>query len=87
MTASAEGPLRTCVGCRRVAPQAELARYVVVDGRVVPDVEKRLPGRGSWLHLETSCLESALKRGAFARSQRRAVDASHLREASDPTSG
>jgi hypothetical protein len=38
-------PVRTCVGCRRARPQAELLRIVrTPDGRVEPDPERR--GRG-----------------------------------------
>ncbi|MGJ6981176.1 YlxR family protein [Aestuariimicrobium soli] len=75
---TANEPIRTCVGCRRTAPQRELTRFVVVDGRVVPDPARRLPGRGSWLHSDPACLALAVKRGAFARSQRRAADATGL---------
>ncbi|WP_328701811.1 YlxR family protein [Aestuariimicrobium ganziense] len=72
-------PIRTCIGCRRTAPQAELQRYVVVDGRATPDPSRRLPGRGSWLHDDPTCLDQALRRGAFSRSQRRQVEASGLK--------
>jgi uncharacterized protein len=73
-----EGPVRTCVGCRRVAARNDLVRHVVVDGVVVADPERRLAGRGSWLHPDPKCLEAAVKRGGFARSQRRPADATGL---------
>ncbi|CAI9398869.1 hypothetical protein AESSP_00079 [Aestuariimicrobium sp. T2.26MG-19.2B] len=73
-----DGPIRTCVGCRRVAGRDELVRHVVVDGVVVVDPGRRLPGRGSWLHPDPACLAAAVKRGGFARSQRRPADPSGL---------
>ena len=43
------------------------------EGRVVPDLEGRLPGRGMWLSADADVLERAVKRGAFARAARRTV--------------
>ncbi|WP_324273865.1 YlxR family protein [Blastococcus brunescens] len=39
-------PVRTCVGCRKRAPAADLLRVVVRSGALVPDPRRRLPGRG-----------------------------------------
>jgi predicted RNA-binding protein YlxR (DUF448 family) len=86
-------PVRTCVGCREAAPQSELVRFATVDGRVVPDPAKHLPGRGAWLHPSPSCLERALARRAFNRAFRRpvqvdpdTVDLSHTWQRSASTS-
>lgn len=64
-------PLRTCVGCRRVALQAELVRYVLVDGVVTRDDRRRLPGRGAWVHDDDVCWQAAQKRGGLGRALRR----------------
>jgi uncharacterized protein len=70
-------PLRTCVGCRRVVPQATLLRVVLVDAAVVVDEERRRPGRGAWVHRERGCIQNAA-RGGLQRSFRRAVEPSGL---------
>lgn len=72
-------PERTCVGCRKVAPQTALMRVVLNDGvAVVGDVgARRAPGRGAWVHRTRACLHNAA-RGGLARSFRRPVDASDL---------
>ncbi|QFZ22651.1 YlxR family protein [Saccharothrix syringae] len=64
------GPVRTCVGCRARTLPSELLRMVVVDGVVIPDTRRRLPGRGAWLHPDPDCLRNAEKRRAFPRAFR-----------------
>ncbi|HYS40877.1 MAG TPA: YlxR family protein [Pseudonocardiaceae bacterium] len=64
------GPVRTCVGCRAATLSTELLRVVVVDGAVVPDPGRRLPGRGAWLHARSECLRAAERRRAFPRALR-----------------
>ncbi|MFI9009616.1 YlxR family protein [Actinosynnema sp. NPDC053489] len=41
-----------------------------MDGTVVPDTRRRLPGRGAWLHPDPDCLRNAEKRRAFPRAFR-----------------
>ncbi|WP_414675391.1 YlxR family protein [Lentzea sp.] len=41
---------------------------VAVDGSVVPDLRRRLPGRGAWLHFDLECLRNAERRRAFSRA-------------------
>lgn len=65
-------PVRTCVGCRATAPQAELVRVAVVAGHAVADAARRAGGRGAWLHPRPECLAGAGK-GGLARSLRRSV--------------
>ena len=36
---------------------------VCVDGKVLPDPKRRLPGRGAWVHRK--CAVRAVERGAF----------------------
>lgn len=75
-------PVRTCVGCRKRADQSQLVRAVTqeIDGynAVVIDEHRRLSGRGAWLHPDSACMESALKRKAFNRAFRGAVETKFL---------
>ena len=64
------GPIRTCVGCRARTSADDLLRVVAVDGAVVPDPRRRLPGRGAWLHRSQECLRLAERRKAFPRALR-----------------
>ncbi|MDX1886955.1 YlxR family protein [Mycolicibacterium sp. 120270] len=72
---STEGPVRTCVGCRKRELAVELLRLVAV-GRgngnyaVTVDIAGNLPGRGAWLHPDQQCLHAAIRRRAFARALR-----------------
>jgi uncharacterized protein len=53
-------------------------RWVVIEreGRKVPvpDVDRRMSGRGAWLHPSPECASLAVKRRAFARAFRSSVD-------------
>jgi hypothetical protein len=55
-----------------VADQDTLRRYALVDGTVVPDDARALPGRGAYV-CDDACLEQATKRRAWARAFRRPV--------------
>jgi predicted RNA-binding protein YlxR (DUF448 family) len=59
-----------CVGCRERAAKSDLVRLVAVEGSVVPDPRRRLPGRGASLHPDLACLELAERRRAFPRAFR-----------------
>ncbi len=62
-------PQRSCLGCREVKPKGELLRFVLDPaGNVVPDLAKKLPGRGAYTCYRHSCLETALKKRQFSRS-------------------
>ncbi|HEX9716935.1 MAG TPA: YlxR family protein [Actinomycetota bacterium] len=64
-------PERTCVGCREKAGKRGLLRVVrSPDGVVRVDAVGKAPGRGAYVHRDTSCLEAALRRGALARALR-----------------
>ncbi|HEX7188890.1 MAG TPA: YlxR family protein [Actinomycetes bacterium] len=63
-------PVRTCVGCRERADASELLRVVARSGALVPDVGRRMPGRGAHLHRDRGCLELATRRRAFPRALR-----------------
>ncbi|WP_051124735.1 YlxR family protein [Amycolatopsis benzoatilytica] len=74
--------MRTCVGCRKRELAGELLRVVAVDGRLVVDERRRLPGRGAWLHPGPDCLAKAERKRAFPRALRApgALDAAGLHE-------
>ena len=65
-----QGPLRTCVGCKERAPQRELLRVALVDGKPVADSRRRLPGRGGYVHRVQACVRLAETQGGFARAFR-----------------
>ena len=70
-----EGPVRTCVGCRKRELAAELLRVVAVSAgngnyAVTVDPAGTLPGRGAWLHPVPQCAKEAIRRRAFARALR-----------------
>ena len=61
-------PIRTCAGCGRRAPQAELVRFVARDGELVAG--RTEPGRGAYTCRRLQCFERALARRGFARTLR-----------------
>lgn len=72
--AERHAPLRTCVVTREQKPPEELIRFVEgPDGQIVPDLARRLPGRGVWVTAERNAVAEAVKRKAFARSLKRQV--------------
>jgi uncharacterized protein len=79
---TAHQPVRTCIGCRRRVPRSELLRVVTFDNdsvnAVTVDVRRRMAGRGAWLHPDRSCLAIAVKRKAFNRAFKSAVDVSEV---------
>ena len=68
--ADGTSPVRLCVGCRQRASVDELLRVVALDGQLVVDERRRLPGRGAWVHLDPDCVSKAEKRRAFPRALR-----------------
>lgn len=67
-------PLRRCIVTQTVQPDAQMVRCVLSpDGIVVPDLERKLPGRGLWLSARRDVVEQAVAKKAFARAARRAV--------------
>ena len=68
------GPLRRCAVTRERDYRARMIRFVVAPGgSIVPDIHAKLPGRGIWLSARRDVLETAAKRGAFARAAKAAV--------------
>ena len=65
---------RMCVATRTVRPVADMIRFVVgPDGEAVPDLKRKLPGRGVWVTATQDALSDALKRKALARGFKREV--------------
>jgi predicted RNA-binding protein YlxR (DUF448 family) len=68
-SANAEAGERTCIVSRRALPREALIRFVVgPEGKIVPDVGERLPGRGLWVGASRAAVEAACKRNAFAKA-------------------
>lgn len=65
---------RLCAVTRESRPLGELIRFVAApDGAIVPDLERRLPGRGVWLTGRRDIVEKAIQSKAFAKSLKAAV--------------
>jgi predicted RNA-binding protein YlxR (DUF448 family) len=70
------GPLRTCIVSRAQKPPEELIRFVAgPEGAIVPDLARRLPGRGVWVDATRQSVAEAVRRKAFARSLKQQVSA------------
>ena len=70
------GTGRLCALTREVKPIDELIRFVAApDGAIVPDLKRRLPGRGVWVTATRAAVDEAVKRNVFARSLKREVRA------------
>ena len=60
---------RTCVVTRQTLPVTDLIRFVVApDGTVVPDLRRRLPGRGVWVTADAEHIAIAERKGLLARA-------------------
>lgn len=70
----ARGSLRRCAVTRQELPPEALIRFVAdPSGTIVPDLSRRLPGRGVWVTCERPVVDAAVKSGAFARGLKRQV--------------
>ena len=60
----------------QVMDEAKLIRFVAgPDGVVVPDLARKLPGRGLWVAADRASVETAAKKGLFARAAKAKVSA------------
>jgi predicted RNA-binding protein YlxR (DUF448 family) len=76
LSAPPAGPMRTCIVTGEEAAPARMIRFVVgPEGEVVPDLARKLPGRGLWVRAERSAVEQAVARKSFAKAARAAVSA------------
>jgi len=63
------GSERTCIVTgTKGAPEAMLRFALAADGTVVPDIRRRLPGRGVWTRLSAEAVRRAAAKGAFSRA-------------------
>jgi predicted RNA-binding protein YlxR (DUF448 family) len=66
--------MRMCAVSREVRPIDELIRFVVGPaGEVVPDVKRKLPGRGLWISASRRAVAEAVRRHQFSRGFKRGV--------------
>ena len=70
----APGATRTCALTREPKPVADMIRFVVgLAGEAVPDIKRKLPGRGIWITATRAAIEESIKRNVFARGFKREV--------------
>src|SRR6202007_1163731 len=66
--------LRMCAVSREQRPVDELIRFVVSpQGEVVPDIKRKLPGRGLWISASRQMVADAVRRHQFSRGFKRDV--------------
>jgi hypothetical protein len=62
-------PERTCIVTREVRSPDEMIRFVLgPDGSVVPDLRRKLPGRGVWVSATAGMVGEAVRRRLFSRA-------------------
>jgi predicted RNA-binding protein YlxR (DUF448 family) len=67
-------PLRLCAVSRTQKSPDELVRFVLgPDDSIVPDLARRLPGRGVWVEATSRAVAAAARQNVFARSLKQAV--------------
>ncbi len=65
---------RMCAVSREVRPIDELIRFVVAPtGEVIPDLKRKLPGRGLWVSASRKAVAEAVRRHHFKRGFKRDV--------------
>ena len=68
--------MRMCAVSREVRPIDELIRFVLSpEGAVVPDLKRKLPGRGLWVTATRTRVAEAVRRNQFSRGFKRDVRA------------
>jgi predicted RNA-binding protein YlxR (DUF448 family) len=71
---SKSGTRRMCAVTRAVRPIDELIRFVVAPaGEVIPDLKRKLPGRGMWVGASREAVSQAVRRHLFAKGFKRKV--------------
>jgi predicted RNA-binding protein YlxR (DUF448 family) len=68
------GSLRLCAVSRAQKPPEDLIRFVLApDGSIVPDLARRLPGRGVWVGATRATVAAAVRQKVFAKSLKQQV--------------
>ena len=71
---SPPGTMRLCIATRTVRPVSDMIRFVEgPGGEIVPDLKRRLPGRGVWVSAWRAAVAKAIRQKAFGRGLRRDV--------------
>ena len=66
--------VRMCAVSREVRPIDELIRFVVAPaGEVIPDLKRKLPGRGLWVSASRQTVAEAVRRHQFSKGFKRDV--------------
>ena len=66
--------VRMCAVTRQVRPIDELIRFVVSpSGQVIPDLKRKLPGRGLWVSASHRAVAEAVRRHQFGKGFKRDV--------------
>jgi hypothetical protein len=66
--------MRMCAVTRAVRPIDELIRFVVApSGEVIPDLKRKLPGRGLWVSASHQAVAEAVRRHQFGKGFKRDV--------------
>src|SRR3954452_3170639 len=64
--------MRMCAVTREVRPIGELIRFVVSpQGEIVPDLKRKLPGRGMWITASRRTVAEAVRRNQFSKGFKR----------------
>ena len=67
-------PVRQCAVGRTRSPEDDLLRFVLdPEKRVVPDLKRKLPGRGVWVTASRTAVDRAVRQKSFARGFRQTV--------------
>ena len=65
---------RTCIVSREAANPETMIRFVAgPDDSVVPDLRRKLPGRGCWVTADRAMIEKAVAKNIFARALKKKV--------------
>lgn len=76
---SLDGPTRSCILTRDRAGQDQLIRLALApDGRVLPDVRAKAPGRGAWIGVTQRELAAAFAKGRLRGALSRAFRTGEL---------
>jgi predicted RNA-binding protein YlxR (DUF448 family) len=66
--------MRMCAVTREVRPIGELIRFVVSpQGEVIPDLKRKLPGRGLWVSASRRTVAEAVRRNQFSKGFKRDI--------------
>ena len=69
-----EGPNRRCLVTGEIKSIDDMVRFAVdFDGKLVPDVDGCLPGRGLWLSASRDVVNTAVVKNLFCKAARRKV--------------